>query len=395
MIRSLVLRVSALLASVAMALAFVSAPVHAASVTLSVAPCDSFTLTGTPPNQTLNCVVSSAPSGCSIQGPTSGTVGTPITLTTVCAQGVPNAWAWTGGHCQGVTTQSCTGTEGSVGNVTYNVVASNAFGPAPTASTTVSWTNTPPQAPSGCVLSANPSTLPATGGTTVLTVACSGGGPPTNYVWAGPVPASATTVPTQTSQPISQTTTFTVQPSNAGGQGNLATVIVTVGNAAVGFCDGAHIPGFTGTIPPSPTVATWGQAGSWQSSQAGNFGDGAVWVFKLAVPAGTPNSFVTGRFTVSEYQGAATPRQLTISTQPCDFRLKDYTGVNGPLAVSNGSTAEISYLVGAPFVFGPAGLIAGQTYYINVRNWQLDPSPQASCGQTSCNALMNDQPATP
>jgi len=51
--------------------------------------------------------------------------------------------------------------------------------------------------------------------------------------------------------------------------------------------------------------------------------------------------------------------------------------------------------VATPFIFGPAAFTAGQTYYVNVRNWQLDPSPQNSCLQTTCNALMSDDPATP
>jgi hypothetical protein len=237
-------------------------------------------------------------------------------------------------------------------------------------------------------LSANPTTLPASGGQVLLTASCTGGGTPTSYVWSGPVPLSLTTVPTQTSQPIVQTSTFTVQPSNAGGPGNLATVMVNVGNVVSGFC------GQYQNVLPTIN-ATWGLQGQWFSSQSGTFGDNAVWVFKLVVPPGTPNSQIIGRFTTAEYSGPNTPREISISTQPCDFRTKDYLGVNGPLAVGHGSTAEISYGVQQPFIFGPAGLTAGQTYYINVRNWQLDPTPQWSCGLSTCNALMSDIPATP
>jgi hypothetical protein len=86
---------------------------------------------------------------------------------------------------------------------------------------------------------------------------------------------------------------------------------------------------------------------------------------------------------------------MTISTQACDFRNKDYTGANGPLAVSNGPTVSVSYGVATPFIFGPAGLTAGQTYYVSVRNWQLDPTPQNSCPLTNCNAQMNLDPALP
>jgi hypothetical protein len=33
-----------------------------------------------------------------------------------------------------------------------------------------------------------------------------------------------------------------------------------------------------------------------------------------------------------------------------------------------------------------------QMYYVSVRNWQLDPVPQSSCGQTACNVKMHTEP---
>ena len=390
MIRSLILRTSAALASAAMVFAFAASPVHAANVTLNDSNCDSFSLSGTAPNQTLNCIVSNAPSGCTISGPTSGTVNTPITLTATCATGSPNAWTWTGGNCDGQTTQSCAANSASVTQVSYSVIPRNNIGAGNTASTTVTWSNTPPAAPSGCTLGASTTSLPVGGGAVVLTASCTGGGAPTSYAWTGnnlPTPTATNVASTS----ITATTTFTVTPSNGGGNGNTASVTVNVAGSVVGFC------GQYANVPPIVN-ATWGQQGSWQSTASGNFGDNTVWVFKLTVPPGTPVSTVVGRFTVSEYQGPSTPRQLSISTQACDFRLTDYTGVNGPLqACNNGTTCEISYgVVSLPFQFGPAGLTAGQTYYINVRNYSFFPSPGGyDCGRTSCNALMNDIPATP
>ena len=76
MIRSLILRTSAALASAALAFAFVASPVHAATFTFSDTNCDSFSVGGTIPNQTLTCIVSNAPSGCTISGPTTGTINT-------------------------------------------------------------------------------------------------------------------------------------------------------------------------------------------------------------------------------------------------------------------------------------------------------------------------------
>src|SRR5450755_129285 len=393
MIRSLILKASAVLASMAMVVAFAASPAQAATFTFNDTNCDSFSLAGNAPSQTLNCIVSNAPSGCTISGPTTGTINTAITLTATCATGSANAWTWTGGNCAGATTQSCAANTGSVGPVSYTVTPRNNVGAGNTASTTVTWSNTPPQAPTGCSLGALPTTLPVGCGSTALTVTFTGGGAPTSYTWtASPAPTSGFSASAGAAQTptIGATTFFTVTPSNAGGNGNQATVSVNVTTNNPGFCSQY------GNVLPIIN-ATWGQAGSWQSSASGNFGDNAVWVFKLVVPAGTPNSSVAGRFTVSEFQGAPTPRQLTISTQACDFRLSDYTGANGPLqSCNNGTTCEIQYGVSTPFIFGPAGLTAGQTYYINVRNFAGYPPPgDYDCGQTSCNALMNDQPATP
>jgi hypothetical protein len=394
MMRSLILRTSAALASAAMVLAFAASPVHAANIILNDSNCDSFSLSGTAPNQTLSCIVSNAPSGCTISGPTSGTINIPITLTATCATGSPNAWTWTGGNCAGQTTQSCAANSASVAQVPYSVSARNNIGAGNTANTTVDWSNTPPAAPTGCSLGASTTNLPVGGGAVSLTATCSGGGAPTSYTWtASPTPGGGFSYTGGSAQTptIAATTFFTVTPSNAGGNGNQATVSVNVAGTVVGFCN--QYP----TVLPIVN-ATWGQQSSWRSLSGGNFGDNTVWVFKLTVPPGTPLSSVTGRFTVSEDNQTNTPRQLTISPNACDFRTTDYTGLNGPLAAcNNGTTCEISYaVVASPFIFGPAGLAAGQTYYINVRNFSGYPPPGGyDCGQTSCNALMNNIPATP
>src|SRR5207248_4960950 len=72
MIRSLVIRAGATLARAAMvvSVALIAAPSYAANIHLSDSNCDSFALTGSPPDQVLTCVVSNAPSGCTISGPT-------------------------------------------------------------------------------------------------------------------------------------------------------------------------------------------------------------------------------------------------------------------------------------------------------------------------------------
>jgi hypothetical protein len=388
MIRFPIFRASAVLACAAMAFAFAAAPAQAASITLNDSSCDSFSLSGTAPNQTLTCVVSNAPAGCTIAGPAAGTINVPITLTSQCASGSPNGWTWTGGNCANVTTQSCSAVSAGVGTVTYTVTPRNNIGAGNTPSKDVSWTNTPPVAPSGCTLGASNTNLPIGGGAVTLTATCTGGGAPTSYAWTGNgLPTPTTTNVSSTS--ITATTTFTVTPSNAGGNGNTASVTVNVAGNVIGNCANY------GTVLPMQT-ATWGQQNTWHSADIGSFGDNSVWLFKLFVPAGTPTSTVVGRFTAFEFGGPNTPRQISISPTACDFdRKKDINGVNGPLSISNGSTAEISFAVATPFIFGPAALQPGQTYYISVRNWQLDPTPQPSCGLSNCAAGMNDIPALP
>jgi hypothetical protein len=202
----------------------------------------------------------------------------------------------------------------------------------------------------------------------------------------------SSTASNQQSLNITQTSSFSVTPSNASGSGNLASANVTVATGGGGGGGGGTgLCAQYANVLPTINV-TWGQAASWQSAQSGAFGDNTVLVFKLVVPANTPNSLINGQFTLSEYQGPETLRQMTISTQACDFRAKDYTGANGPLSVSNGTRVTIPYGVGTPFIFGPAALTAGQTYYVSLHNWQLDPVPQSSCGQASCNVLMHMDP---
>lgn len=152
-----------------------------------------------------------------------------------------------------------------------------------------------------------------------------------------------------------------------------------------GLCTGHGVLG--------PIMATWGQQGFWSSSASGNFDDNTYWIFQLDVPGGTPDSIISGYFNAVEGNGPGTFRQMTISKFACDFRTVDVTGVNGPLSVSNGVSVNLYYRVAASTTQGIAGLAASQTYFINVRNWQLDPTPQPSCGLVTCNAVMNHIPA--
>jgi len=231
-----------------------------------------------------------------------------------------------------------------------------------------------------------------------MTALCTGGTPPiTHTLHGGPfegVVLTQTSTSSVSSSPATVTASVLITDHATNTAGVAApdpSAAITVGSSG-GLANCAN-QGFK-VIPANGVTAPWATGGSWQSSQNGSFGDNTVWLFQITAGGGA--SATMGRFTVSEYQGPITSRQMTISSTPCDFRKKDYTGLNGPLSVSNGTTAEIYYGVCTPQLFGGTACMApGQVYYVSVRNWQTNPTPQASCGQAACNAIMNNQPASP
>jgi hypothetical protein len=141
------------------------------------------------------------------------------------------------------------------------------------------------------------------------------------------------------------------------------------------------------TMTTQPIQVTWGAAGQWFTRSYGSFGL-AVWVFTVTVPPGTQPTSIAGRFTISEYGGQPTSRQISVSTLPCDFNPATALNIS-----SMGATAETYWGVGAPASYW-AGMAPGMTYYISMRNWgQAWPDPPAPSCTTNCPALMSEQPA--
>jgi hypothetical protein len=279
-----------------------------------------------------------------------------------------------------------------------NCVSWTAGGTATAPTLTCNTTTIAPPPPESnvpvCSLTANgfsALTLTAAGSVT-LAASCTNS--PTSYTWTGvtgPVAGASQTVQ------VGATTTFGVTATNASGTSSPASVTVTVNIAAAppptaSFC--SQYPNVQPTI-----VAPWGTGGSWTTGASGGFPYNGVLVFQITVPAGTPASIIAGKFAVSEFQGLPTMRQATISKSACDFRTPDYKGDNGPLTWSNGTTATTSFAVVPPEQVGltgaVAGLVAGQTYFINVRNFSIDLNGISCPTNSTCNAIVNEQPAFP
>jgi hypothetical protein len=305
--------------------------------------CDSLTLTGTPPNQVLTCNIGSAPpGGCSIQGPGTGLIGTPVTLTAVCSTGTtPFTFAWSGGSAASCgNAQACSVSDNAA--TTYSVAISNAqgvFTPSPTK--TVNWSNTP-IGPSGCALNATPSSLPVGGGSVSLSMDCSTGSG-LNYSWTGGFAAGANTQ--QVSGSVTATTTFSATASNGGGT-STKTATVTVATSG-----GGGPIACAGYLNTNVYTATWPFTANG-SVPMGPL-DAAVVKFTTGSSAGSGQLSMTN----APSANATTTHDYALSTQPCDF-----TGIKRYLA-NGGPTFRFSVTSGTGVILQP-----NTTYYINIRN---------------------------
>lgn len=129
------------LAAIGTAIALSPKP-DAATFTYTNPACASFTVSGTPPNQTVTCVTSvggGVPVCTPSANPASPAIGQATTVSANCTN-QPSLYMWTGGGC----TASGAGTTCSVmrkraGTVNFTITASNASGTGPTAQLSVTW----------------------------------------------------------------------------------------------------------------------------------------------------------------------------------------------------------------------------------------------------------------
>lgn len=323
---------------------------HAGSITLSDANCDSFTLTGSPGNQTLSCVVSNAPTGCSIQGPSTGTNNNAITLTAVCATGSPTTYAWSGGNCAGIGTQSCSAVDSNATR-NYSVVISNAIGPGTPnpATKSVVWSNALPVAPSNCSITPNPGSLPVGGGGVSLTAQCAGGDPVDTWTWSN---ATYTTMTGNTATAtIASTTVFKVNASNGGGNANAQVSVSVAGGGGTLQC--------SGYLNTNVITMNWP---NWISNQTLNMGSLDAGIVKFTTGASiSGNVNAVGKLTAGSASGSATTKHdVTLSDTPCDFG----PGLKRQVAAG---TANIYFVIGQPGA-SVVNLQPNTTYYFNIRN---------------------------
>ena len=333
---------------------------------------------GPPPTPTSMCSPVPA-SGAPVCSPTASDtdpyVGTQITVFAQCT-GDPTSIVWTGCTPVGSGGGRCTATSMVNGLQTYTVVASNASGTSAPAGVTVNWHKLPPPPVCSLVATTN-SNLPVVGSLALLTAYCSG--TPTSYLWSG-CGSGSTNCYTNAAAPGVQN--YSVTASNPGGAGPPAFASINWQSSP------AAPPGFCGQFPSYLfTDEGWAVARLISRDYTDNpgFAWNGVWVVKVTVPAnGTLGS--AGAFTVAEFGGPPTARQLTVSSVPCDFRPDDPTGSNGPVAHADGNTARIQFVLGP----GSPGLTPGQTYYVSVRNWDVN-SNSISCGPGTgrCDAFMD------
>ncbi len=302
-------------------------------------------------------------------------VGATITVFAECT-GDPTSYAWTGCTSTG---GRCTATASVNGSQTYTVVATNSNGASAPAGVTVGWQKLP--APPACslIVTAN-SDLPVVGSPVLLTAVCSG--TPSGYSW-GNCGSGSNNCGTVSATPGVQT--YSVSATNAGGMGAPAFASVNwqaSASAAPGFC--GQFPSYLFTDEGWVTTRLI----SRDFTDDPGFAWNGAWVVKLTVPIdATPGA--AGAVTVAEFGGPPTPRQMTISRFPCDFRPNDPTGNNGPLAQVASNTTRIQFVLGAGSM-GTPGLAPGVVYYVNVRNWQpLTSSISCDPGIGRCDAFMD------
>ncbi len=350
------------------------------------------------------CAADSVPV-CTIVGPNAAQIAANgITLVANCSGATSYAWTvvssqgGAGGTCAGASTQSCTDT-GSASeyptsgtSVAYTVTGTGSLGKS-SATQTVTWSTTPPAAPSGCSISGAPAAAQAAGYQATLTMNCTSGGAATVYAWTGTGAAGQTT---QSVGPITvnSTTTFTATASNATGTSAPASATVNITGSGGG--GSVVCSGFPSTL--SESVAWDGPGGVGATSlttyNTGGFNGNGALVVQFKTPAiTTPPTRGVGSISLVEFSGPPTPRTGSLSTTPCDFG----TGITGQAGLSStfaGNPEPKFYFTLGMSRPGYIQLQPSTTYYLNVDNF-YNGTNECSPGPTcDVKVTLTKQPGT-
>jgi len=373
-----------------------------ATLTVNDSNCASWTVSGSGPNftltcQSLNCTIAAAPSLTPL-------INTQATLTATCnpASGTTTlSWTLVAGsdaNCPTTSATTASITLGSASQVAtpggclYQVSARNAQMGNGQSNATVVWSNTPPPAPSGCTVTANPTTVPQTGGTVNLSASCTGGGAASSYAWTKNGTAMTGTGSTNSdtlgaNSGATATVTYAVVASNAGGSAPSTSVGVVWTGAGGGGGGGGggtySCTGFTTTL--SAPDLTWSGTSplAVNSSDLGSFGTNTAMVIGVT-PTGAGGASNYGRLAIFEYGAQKYNGIATVSTSPCDFNVAPPTlAPAGGSAVNGGPDPALFFTVGGGvqswWYFDMTG---GTKYYINIKNAN-------SNGTSSCPAGAN------
>jgi hypothetical protein len=227
-------------------------------------------------------------------------------------------------------------------------------------------------APSGCTVSASPSTSytnrvqPGTG--VQLSANCTVGTQPITYTWHDTATGATRTVNPTT------TNSYSVVGSNGAGtsQTQQVTVFVDSPPTGIGFC----------------TAADDRYDVTWPATQAkfGTFGmTNQIVSFKIVVPLSfnppiSPTALGSG-YTAEVPGRPRVQREITVSTSPCDFQSGNYIWTD----IGTHDGAGFLFTVNNPSGYAAAGanlnLQPGQTVYVNIRNYVSDngTNVNASC----------------
>ncbi len=355
----------------------------AASFTFNDPNCAAFTLSGTGGSYTIACtsLVCSLTATPATQLPNQS-----VALAANCVTPITAAtWAVSGTGCTQPapgTLGNATVTENGIRTCTYTVNASDGTNTGQ-GNVTVVWANTPPPAPTNCTISRTPvdGNLTTAGGAISASVTCTGGGPANTWTWRKNGTNYATTAGINDSLPANALTTpvtytYDVVACNGPSCAAMVTTTFTV----------------AGTAPPSMCTQyqnvvnfdlPWGGYLDTHTLSPISFLANGVMVGKFTVPATWPTKTSTGTASAVEFIDAGTYRTFTLSTQACDFRTSiDSTGVSGPLWRVVDQRPSVWFTVGGS-VWYAAKLTAGQTYYVNIRNY--DNAGNLTCFTGTCN----------